>query len=121
MASKGQITEQQCLKGLADTIYSLRSSNEVLSFLEDLCTPAELQAMTGRWQVAMMLEKNIPYRRINELTGVSTATITRVAKFIGSERKGYKNALEVNKSHQSSGRGSGARMDIRATVGKTNP
>lgn len=62
-------------------------------FLLDLCTPAELKAMSERWRVAQMLKLGISYRQINEETGVSTATITRVARSV-NEGSGYRQLLK---------------------------
>ena len=81
----------------SETLYralaALESEQDVARFLEDLCTPAEVEAMADRWHVARLLEQGIPYRKINELSGVSTATITRVARCIAYGAGGYKAAL----------------------------
>ena len=59
---------------------SLKSPAECEVFFTDLCTPAELDALSGRWKVARLLDKGIPYREISEKTGISTATVARVAR-----------------------------------------
>ena len=89
--------EKSQLLKLCETIVKLKDAETCARFFEDLCTPSELSAMIGRWQVALMLEQKIPYRKINELTGVSTATITRVARFMESGNGGYKEALQIVK------------------------
>jgi TrpR-related protein YerC/YecD len=60
----------------------------------DLCTPAELQALVDRWQVVELLLQDMPYRQINEKTGVSVTTVGRVARFLSSGFGGYKTAIE---------------------------
>jgi len=61
----------------------------VKAFLTDLCTPAELRAMTERWQVAQILDEGQKsYRDIQAETGVSTTTIGRVARFLRDEPHG---------------------------------
>jgi TrpR-related protein YerC/YecD len=77
---------------LCRALLKLRTLEDARLLLQDLCTPAELADMAGRWKVARLLDQGIPYRRIQELTGVSTATITRVARSLqfGS---GYRAAL----------------------------
>ncbi len=60
------------------TIMSLRDVRECRDFFKDLCTPAELQAIVDRWQVVKLLQQDLPYRRIHDLTGVSVTTIGRV-------------------------------------------
>lgn len=67
------------------------------AFLKDLCTPAELEAFADRWRVANMIYDEIPYRQIGLETGVSTATITRVARFLHSGNDGYLSAIKKNK------------------------
>lgn len=81
-------------------IASLDSAGECRDFLRDLCTPAELQALVDRWQVVAYLQKDLPYRRIHELTGVSVTTIGRVARFLSDGFGGYQIALERIKRHQ---------------------
>lgn len=75
-------------------ILSLDDVHEIRNFLKDLCTPAELQALVDRWRVVELLQQNLPYRRIHELTGVSVTTIGRVARFLTDGFGGYTAALE---------------------------
>jgi TrpR-related protein YerC/YecD len=63
-------------------------------FFEDICTPAEIEALVDRWQVAGLLYRGMPYRAISEKTGVSVATVTRVARFLFNGNSGYKIILE---------------------------
>ena len=74
----------------------LKTPAECEAFLQDLCTPAELEAMVGRFQVSrLLLQDELSYRDIQEQTGVSLATITRVARFLKQEPyQGYKIILE---------------------------
>ena len=87
--------EKSGLLKLCEAIVKFEDAKSCARFFEDLCTPGELGAMVGRWQVALMLKEKIPYRKINELTGVSTATITRVARFMEAGHGGYKEALNM--------------------------
>lgn len=75
-------------------VMTLQSPEECAAFFRDLCTPAELEAMTDRWQVVRLLERERPYREIHELTGVSVTTIGRVARFLAEGNGGYRTALE---------------------------
>ena len=74
-------------------IVSLRKVDECGNFLKDLCTPAELQALVDRWQVVKLLEQDIPYRQIHDMTGVSVTTVGRVARFLSEGFGGYRTAL----------------------------
>ena len=63
-------------------------------FFADLCTPAELQALVDRWQVVEYLQKELPYRKIHDLTGVSVTTIGRVARCLADGAGGYRTAID---------------------------
>ncbi len=62
---------------------------ETEKLLADLCTPSEIEAMAGRWAVVLLLKKKLSYRAIQEKTGVSLATITRVARPLKHGAHGY--------------------------------
>jgi TrpR-related protein YerC/YecD len=79
---------------LCEAVISLESVDECRKFLQDLCTPAELQALVDRWQVVAYLQDGLPYRKIHELTGVSVTTIGRVARFLTDGFGGYQVAIE---------------------------
>jgi TrpR-related protein YerC/YecD len=79
---------------LFKAIASLESSEEVSNFFEDLCTPAEIQAMADRWEVVGWIKKQIPYRKIYEETGVSATTVGRVARCITRGSGGYELVYE---------------------------
>ena len=63
---------------LYDVILSLRDKQECYQFFMDLCTPAELQAMEQRFEVAKLLYQGMKYNDILDRTGASSATISRV-------------------------------------------
>jgi TrpR-related protein YerC/YecD len=81
-------------KALFRAIVSLKNTKECGTFLRDLCTPAELQALVDRWQVVELLQEGLPYRRIHDMTGVSVTTIGRVARFLADGFGGYQAALD---------------------------
>src|SRR5579885_840324 len=68
------------LERLARAFAALDKPAEVRAFLEDLCTPAELEALSDRWKVVPLLRAGVPYREIHERTLVSVTTIGRVAR-----------------------------------------
>ncbi|MDR2872632.1 MAG: trp operon repressor [Xanthomonadaceae bacterium] len=82
------------LDALAQVFADLKKADDVKAFLRDLCTPAELEAMTDRWRVVPLLLKNIPYREIHELTRVSVTTIGRVARTLEHGAGGYAAAVD---------------------------
>ena len=75
-------------------VLQLKNISECRAFFEDLCTPAELQAMKDRWSVAERLAEGRTYREIHELTGVSVTTIGRVARYLSSGSGGYQTILQ---------------------------
>jgi len=93
------MAQDNTYQGLEPALASLTSEEDVKRFLIDLCTPAELRALSERWHVAQMLEKGeLSYREINAKTGVSTTTIGRVARFLREEpHGGYRSVLQKMK------------------------
>jgi len=76
-------------RALCQALLTLRTVDECRSFLRDLCTPAELQALADRWTVVGLLQAGMAYREIAKQTGVSVTTIGRVARYLGSGNGGY--------------------------------
>lgn len=86
---KGAAEDDLCRALLAlDDVPSMRA------FLRDLCTPAELEALTDRWRVVPQVLRGLPYREIHEHTAVSITTIGRVARFLTHGNGGYLTAVE---------------------------
>ncbi|NLM50133.1 MAG: hypothetical protein GX196_04170 [Clostridiaceae bacterium] len=71
----------------------MKSREEMLDLLEDLCTINEIKAMAQRYEVAKMLYDNKNYVQIAQETGASTATISRVNRCLNYGSGGYRRAL----------------------------
>ena len=82
------------LRALFDAIRELRTDSDCDEFFADLCTPAELRDMADRWKAAALIDRGVTYREIYEKTGVSTATVTRVARALYNGRGGYRKVLD---------------------------
>jgi len=82
------------LDGLADAVLLLQTRDEARRFLRDLCTLPELEALTHRWQTALLLERGMPYLEIAERVPTSTATVTRVAQWLRHGAGGYRLVLD---------------------------
>ena len=82
------------LRQLMEAILAIDSVDDCRRFFADLCTPAELQSLADRWCVAQLIDKGVPYRQIYDQTGVSTATVTRVARSLTQGQDGYRRALD---------------------------
>ncbi|MGZ4352450.1 MAG: YerC/YecD family TrpR-related protein [Gaiellaceae bacterium] len=79
----------------------MRTEAEAGRFLRDLCTLAELEAMSHRWHAARLLDQGRPYVEIAKTTGASTATVTRVAQWLRYGEGGYRLALDRRKRRSS--------------------
>ena len=82
---------------LFDAILSLEDQEDCYRFFEDLCTINEIHAMAQRWQVAKLLDENRKYKEIEEITGASTATISRINKCLLYGAEGYRRVLDKQK------------------------
>jgi len=82
------------LDRLFDAILLLQNRQECYQFFEDICTINEVQAMAQRLQVAEMLKAGKTYTDIARDTGASTATISRVKRYLNFGANGYKTILE---------------------------
>lgn len=70
-------------------ILQLRTLDECYRFFEDLCTVGELRALAQRLQVAAMLDRGATYEEIRGRTGMSSATISRIKRFLLYGADGY--------------------------------
>ena len=79
---------------LFDAILLLENREECYRFFEDICTIGEVQSMAQRLQVAEMLKEGRTYTDIAQTTGASTATISRVKRFLNYGANGYNIIIE---------------------------
>ena len=89
---KPNVTEEN--RSLFEAVLSLESIEECAAFFEDICTIKELQDLSQRLTVARMLNEGKKYQTIEETTGASTATISRVNKCLNYGSGGYRKVLE---------------------------
>ena len=76
-------------KAMYEAILTLKTVDECIDFLEDLCTMSELAAMEQRFQVARALHDGKIYNEILAETGASSATISRVNRTLQYGKGGY--------------------------------
>nr|WP_307992786.1 YerC/YecD family TrpR-related protein [uncultured Niameybacter sp.] len=79
---------------LFEAVLKLETIEECYAFFEDICTINEIKSIAQRWAVAKMLEEKRTYIEIQQLTGASTATISRVNRCLSYGTDGYKLILE---------------------------
>jgi TrpR-related protein YerC/YecD len=94
---RDELTDQLC-----KAILSLGSEKEVYDFLEDVATISEVRALAQRLEIARLLEKGYTYPQILQEAGASTATISRVKKFLEYGADGYRIVLDRLKRKEES-------------------
>jgi TrpR-related protein YerC/YecD len=98
---------------LADALFRavlrLRTVDECYRFFEDLCTIGEVRALAQRFAVARMLDEGRTYQDIEARTGASSATISRVRRFLTYGADGYALVLARLRRGQRRGRARRAR------------
>jgi TrpR-related protein YerC/YecD len=82
------------LEQLFEAVLSLKTMDDCYLFFDDLCTVNEMKSMAQRLEVARMLRDKQTYSQIEEETGASTATISRVKRCLNYGNGGYMAALE---------------------------
>ena len=79
---------------LYQAILKLKTPAECYNFLMALCPVPELNAMEQRFEVAQLLNQGMIYNKILELTGASSATISRVNRSLNYGTDGYRLVIE---------------------------
>ncbi|QZY55751.1 YerC/YecD family TrpR-related protein [Crassaminicella profunda] len=79
---------------LFEAILLLQNTEECYRFFEDICTIKEIQALSQRLKVAKLLREKKTYNEIEEITGASTATISRINRCLTYGADGYNLILD---------------------------
>lgn len=77
-----------------DAILSLENKEECYKFFEDVATITEIKSLAQRIHVAKLLKNKKTYTEIAEITGASTATISRVNRCLNYGSDGYNIVLD---------------------------
>ncbi len=86
---------------VAQALSRLKTAQEIESFLLDILTPQEKEAIETRWKIAnLLVEDKLSYLEIAQKVNTSTTTVTRVNRFLKSGHKGYQMALQKERHHQ---------------------
>ncbi len=86
---------------LFNAILSLKNLEECYKFFEDVATINEIKSLAQRIHVAKLLSEKKTYTEIAEVTGASTATISRVNRCVNYGSDGYNTVLERLKESKS--------------------
>ncbi len=79
---------------LFDAISSLESREECYKFFEDALTVKEILDISQRLKAAKMLKNGKSYSEVCRVTGMSSATISRVSKALEHGKGGYALIME---------------------------
>lgn len=90
-----ELQQNPAFKNLCLVLAKLKNPVDIAAFLRDVGTYKELRDLGDRLAVAQLIQKEVPYRTIQKKTGVSTATITRVAQWLHHGCGGYLKALNI--------------------------
>ena len=77
-----------------DAVLSLENKEQCYDFFEDVCTINEILSFSQRFEVAKMLREGRTYLEIAQLTGASTATISRVNRSLTYGNESYDSIFE---------------------------
>ncbi|GAA0071897.1 TrpR-like protein YerC/YecD [Clostridium sardiniense] len=77
-----------------EAILKLESIEECYNFFDDVATITEVKALAQRIHVAKLLKSKRTYTEIAEITGASTATISRVNRCLNYGSGGYNMVLD---------------------------
>ena len=83
---------------LFKAVLSLKNEDECYRFFEDVCTISELKSIAQRLNVARKLDEGESYTEIANSTGASTATISRVKRYLNYGADGYRIILDRTKA-----------------------
>lgn len=80
-------------QNLMRAFLALRDLDECRAFLSDLMTIGEITDLALRLKVARLLTRGATYEQVAQETGASTATISRIRRFVEHGSGGYRQVL----------------------------
>ena len=90
-------TDEKAARLFYSAVLRLRTEDECRAFFDDVCTIKELQDMSQRFDVALLLGEGNNYADISALIGASSATISRVNRCLNYGRGGYRSVIDKMK------------------------
>lgn len=97
-----KLREQLCF--LSEAMLHLETLEEYKSFLHDILTNQEIEMLSKRLWVAILLSEGNTFKIISDKTGVSSVTIERVKQSLLYGEDGYKTLIDRMKSSNRSKR-----------------
>lgn len=81
----------------------LKTDDERYAFLQDVATIREVSDMAQRLAVARQLDSGAHYTEIQEITGASSTTISRVSRCLNYGAEGYRTVIDRLKAPDTEG------------------
>lgn len=99
-AEKNNIWSELKSPDLIDAFLSLKNKDELKAFFRDIMSERDLRELDMRWEVAKKLDAGIPFLQIQEETGQSPVTITKINRWLTEGCGGYKMLIERMKENK---------------------
>ena len=90
------------IKEIARLLAETNQQKLIQEFLESILTPAELVAISSRWEIVKMLDKGVSQRKIAKELHLSLCKITRGSKELKKENSPMKkmiNKIDIDKNN----------------------
>lgn len=94
MSSKDSKIKSEEMDLFFQAILKLKNIDECYNFFEDVATINEIKSLAQRLHVAKLLSEKKTYTEIADITGASTATISRVNRCVNYGSDGYTTILK---------------------------
>lgn len=82
------------LDDLFEGILKLENLDDCYHFFDDLCTSNELVSLKQRFQVAKRIKEGQTYQKVQDETGASSATVSRVKRCLDYGSDGYHRIID---------------------------
>lgn len=85
---------------LIKAFLSLKNEDELKAFFRDMMSERDLREFAMRWEVAKKLDAGVSFLQIQEETGESPVTITKINRWLKEGCGGYKMMIERMKGEE---------------------
>jgi TrpR family trp operon transcriptional repressor len=82
------------IKEIAGLLAETTNKNLILEFMESILTPAELEAISSRWELVKMLDQGVSQRKIARELHLSLCKITRGSKELKKDNSPLKKMID---------------------------
>ena len=89
-----EVMASESAQVLAKALAQIETAEEASALLLDLCTPREIEDLSQRLEVARLLDAGEPYLAVQQRTGASSTTVSRVSKCLNGPVGGYRSVLD---------------------------